>query len=372
LFANTDWYLYNFRLSLACALRDQGCDVVLVAPEGAHAQRFASHGLRFVPFAFDRLSLNAVQQTSAVVRLAALYRRVRPQLVHHFTIKCAVFGSLAARFGGHPAVVNAFTGLGAVFAEKTDRFRYTRRLVVRTLRISLAGTHVIVQNPEDESLLLKAGAAVPQRTRVIRGSGVDLNRYVPHAPQPGNRLRILLASRLIRSKGIEAFEEVASRLGSLRDVEFLLAGAPDPGNPDALTDAEVEALSRRGHVRSLGHVEEMAALLSTVDLVVLPTTYGEGVPRTLVEAAAAGLPLVATDVPGCREIVRPGVNGILVPPGNIDALTSAIDSLLVDPDRRAVMGEASRHIALEFSDERVINDTLQVYAAALGLSTSAH
>lgn len=363
LFANTDWYLYNFRLALATTLRDRGCDVVMMAPPGKYADRFAAHGLRFVPFSFERLSVNPVHQASAVLRLARVYRRERPHLVHHFTIKCAVYGSLAARVSGRPAVVNALAGLGSVFAARGARFRYLRRVVLRTLRLALSGTQVIVQNPDDRAAMLASGLMRPEQTTLIGGSGVDLERFREADRPSGRRLRVLLASRLLRSKGIAVFEAAARELGGRAD--FLIAGVPDPGNPDTLLAPELEGLESRGAVQLLGHVEDMPALLSTVDLVVLPTTYGEGVPRILVEAAASGLPLVATDAPGCREIVRPGRNGLLVPAGDTGALSEAIGSLLADAPRRTLMGQASREIAGEFSEPLVLTRTFDVYARAL-------
>lgn len=366
LFANTDWYLHNFRLSLATALRNSGCEVILIAPAGPYVERFEQLGFRFIPFAFNRLSLNPLEQASAVCRLATLYRRERLDIAHHFTIKCAVYGSLAVRLVGRSVAVNAFAGLGSVFAERAGRFRITRRIVIETLRRAISGTHVIVQNPDDRNLLAQHRVMSPDLIRLIRGSGVDLERFViRREPSAGAKLRVLLASRLIRSKGIGAFEEVARRLRPSTGAEFLLAGAPDPGNPDSLTSEELQGVVTRGHVSYLGHVEDIPDLLSTVDLVVLPTTYGEGVPRILIEAAAAGLPLVANDVPGCREIVRPSVNGELVVPGDVEGLTAAIASLLLDDSKRRSMGQQSLEIAESFSAERVIDETVRVYLEAL-------
>lgn len=367
LLANTDWYLYNFRLALAVALRNHGHDVVMISPPGPYVPKFEAAGLRYIPFPFDRLSLNPVAQLSAVLRLAKIYRRERLDLAHHFTIKCAVYGSMAARLAGPRAVVNAFTGFGSAFASP-DKHRLTRRIVLNTLKLTLARTHVIVQNPEDRDLLLNQRLATPDRMWLIRGSGVNLDRFSPALSPASQPLRVLLATRLIRAKGIEAFEAVAARLKERHHAEFVIAGAADQGNPDTLSREEQAALTARGHVRLLGHVDDMPALLSSVALVVLPTRYAEGVPRSLIEAAAAGKPLVAFDVAGCREIVHTDDNGVLTKPGDIDALTTAVDRLLSDAALRARMGESSRRIAAEFSEDVVIANTLQVYAHALGVS----
>ncbi len=371
LLANTDWYLYNFRLPLAVALRNDGHDVVMISPPGPYVSKFEAAGLRYLPFPFERLSLNPAAQLSAVLRLAGIYRRERLDLAHHFTIKCAVYGSMAARLAGPRAVVNAFTGFGSAFASP-DKHRLTRRVVLNTLKLTLARTHVIVQNPEDRDLLLTQRLTTPDRMWLIRGSGVNLKRFSPQDAPATQPLRVLLASRLIRAKGIDAFEAVAGRLRERHHAEFVIAGAADPGNPDTLSQEEQAALSARGHVRLLGHVDDMPALLSTVAAVVLPSQYAEGVPRSLVEAAAAGKPLVTYDVAGCREIVRTDENGVLVQAGDIEALTIAVDRLLADSALRTRMGEASRRIAAEFSEDVVIANTLRVYAHALGVRDAVH
>lgn len=366
LFANTDWYLFNFRLSLAQALQSAGHHVTLVAPPGEFDNRFACLGLRFVPFPFDRRSINPCNQMSAVVKLASLYRRERPDLAHHFTIKCAVYGSLAARLAGVPGIVNALTGLGSVFVANDRHSRYLRLLVRQSLRASLADTEVIVQNPHDREMLERTRVAAPERISLIRGSGVDLDKFKPSKQWRNGACRVLFASRLLKTKGVFDFEEVAWRLRPvLPKAEFLVAGAPDPGNPDTLTAETLNAMRDRGHVRMLGHIDRMENLLAEVDIVVLPTRYGEGVPRILVEAAACGLPLIATDAPGCREIVVPRSNGSLVPPGDVDALTAAVRELLENRATREAMGAQSRLVAAAFATSQVVDETVQVYRRAL-------
>jgi hypothetical protein len=165
-----------------------------------------------------------------VVRLARLYRQLQPDLVHHFTIKCAVYGSLAAKLVGPSAVVNAFAGLGSAFSGESDRFRYVRRLVISTSRVALSGTLAIVQNPEDQRLMTSSGVTTDARVTLIRGSGVNLNRFVPATGVRTGPLRVLLASRLIRSKGLSEFEAMARALAGT-EREFLIAGSADAGNP---------------------------------------------------------------------------------------------------------------------------------------------
>jgi glycosyltransferase involved in cell wall biosynthesis len=363
LFANTDWYLFNFRMPLARALRSRGADVLLISPPGPYAARFGDLGFRWTAMPFDRRSLNPAAQAAAVARLARLYAVEAPDVVHHFTIKCAVYGSLAGRATRVPVIVNALAGLGSIHRCRDNAHAVARTLALGSLRLALKGTRVIVQNPEDHDFLLRERIARRDACTLIRGSGVDPERFHPRARQ-GDGLTVLLASRLIRTKGIDVFVRAATRLRSQRtDVRFVVAGVADKGNPDTLTNTEIDALRRNPDVELIGHVDGMESLLPHVDVVALPTTYGEGVPRILIEAAACGLPLVATDVPGCREIVRHQVNGLLVPPDDADALAAAVRTLADDPGLRARMGRESRRLAVaEFSEEAVVSATIAAYA----------
>jgi len=369
LYANTDWYLYNFRQGLMTALREAGLEVVLVAPPGPYGGRLEAQGFRWIPIPMRRTSLNPGTELQLIRRLAAVYRRERPDIVHHFTIKCVVYGSLAARLAGIPVRINAVAGLGTVYSGEDSRNRLLRPLVTRLLRVSLAGkhSHLILQNPDDVSLFRHLRLVSPDRLHLIRGSGVDGSTFRARpAADGGGPCRILFAARLLRSKGVDNYLRAARRLGAAGVAEFLIAGTPDAGNPDAIGRDYLEACSREGTAQLLGHVDRMQELLESVDILVLPSVYGEGVPRILVEGAACGLPLVAFDVPGSREIVVDGENGFLLPPGDQAALEHAIDRLVRDPGLRARMGRASRrHFETEYDQGTVIRKTLEVYAAGV-------
>jgi glycosyltransferase involved in cell wall biosynthesis len=363
LFANTDWYLYNFRLSLALALKQQGTDVLLISPPGAYCERFASFGLKWKSLPFERRSLDPLGQARTIARLARIYKAEKPDVVHHFTIKCAVYGSVAARWAGVPVIVNALAGLGSAGGHTPSAgHRIARVLAFVSLRFALRNTHVIVQNPDDRALLIRRKVVRAGACELIRGSGVDLARFQPTLKTtPG--ITVLLASRLLWSKGITEFVQAAEAVRSrYPHVRFAIAGDMDPGNPETLEPEDLERLDRHSKVTLLGHVDDMAALLAQTDLVVLPTSYGEGVPRILVEAAACGLPLIATDAPGCREIVRPGANGYLVGAHDVDALVAAIERLARDSELRAAMGAESRRIAeTEFGEDIVLGATMRAY-----------
>lgn len=371
LFANTDWYLYNFRRALALALVAEGYEVLLVSPAGEYGARLQALGLRWQAVRMDRRSLNPFREARALMHLFVLLRRERPALIHAFTIKCAIYGSLAARFAGIPARINAVAGLGYVFTSDDFKARMLRPLVRALLRFALRGRNarLILQNPDDQALFERSGLLESDRIDLIRGSGVDCSRFFPRpAPHARNEPpRVLLAARLLWDKGVAEFVEAASMLrADGRAVRFVLAGAPDPGNPAAVPEATLREWVEQGAVAWLGHVDDMPALYASVDIVALPTCYGEGVPRSLIEAAACALPLIATDMPGCREIVRDGVDGLLVPPRDAAALARAIAGLIDAPDLAAQFGRAARAKALaEFDEKIVIERTLAVYRRLL-------
>ena len=369
LFANTEWYLWNFRRSLALALRDDGHDVLLISPDGPYGEKLRGLGLRWQPLPMDRRSLNPLREAWLLWHLERLFRSERPALVHGFTIKCAVYGSLAARVARVPARVNAVAGMGYVFISESLKARVLRPLVRTLLKLALGGRNarLILQNPDDVALFERAGLVEPALIRLIPGSGVDCSRFQPDPARiANNRLRVLLPARLLWDKGLAEFVQAARQLRSQgRPIDFLLAGDPDPGNPAAVPETEIRAWVAEGVVQWLGHVDDMPALLRSVDIVALPS-YREGLPKGLIEAAASGCALVTTDVPGCREVVTDGVNGLLVPARDAAALAIAIVRLQDDPGLRLRLAEAGRHKALAQFDERVVlRDTLAVYAELL-------
>jgi glycosyltransferase involved in cell wall biosynthesis len=370
LFANTEWYLYNFRRSLATVLREAGYEVVLVSPPGPYGERLRALGFRWLPAPMKRRSLNPLHELALLVWLYRLFRREQVDLVHGFTIKCAVYGSLIARLARIPGRVNAVTGMGYVFISSQLTARLLRPAVRTLLRLALGGrgARLILQNPDDVALFQSARLVDAATIRQIPGSGVDCTRFIPSGVRiAGEPLRVLLAARLLWDKGVAEYVAAARTLhGRGRSIRFLLAGNPDPGNPAAIPEATVRAWVDEGLVEWLGHVDDMPALLAVVDVVVLPS-YREGLPKTLIEAAACGLPLITTDAPGCREVVTPEMDGLLIPVGDAEALARAIARLHEDPALAARLGAAARAKALAQFDERiVIERTLAVYRELLG------
>jgi glycosyltransferase involved in cell wall biosynthesis len=376
LFANTDWYLYNFRRSLALALQRRGYDVLLLSPAGPYGERLRALGLQWEPVPMDRSSLNPFREIKLLWHLWRLFRRERPSLVHSFTIKCAVYGSLTARLARVPARINAVAGMGYVFISDDRKARLLRPIVRMLLKQALGGrsARLILQNPDDVALFERAGLVDSLRVRMIRGSGVDCSRFAVRSRYtrentPALAQRVLLPSRLLWDKGIAEFVSAARQLHAEgRAIIFLLAGDPDPGNPAAVPEATVRSWVKEGVLEWLGHVEDMPTLYASVDMVVLPS-YREGLPKSLIEAAACGLPLVATDVPGCREVIADNEDGLLVPVRDASALAAAIARLLDDHELAARLGAAARKKALvEFDERIVIERTIEVYRELLGES----
>jgi glycosyltransferase involved in cell wall biosynthesis len=344
-------------------LKQLGVEVLLVSPPGDYRERFASLGLRWRPLPFTRRSLNPIDQARAVAGLARIYANERPDVVHHFTIKSAVYGSIAARLTRVPTIVNSIAGLGSAAGQTSlSEHGLARRLAFASLRLALRNTHVIVQNPDDGEFLIRQRIVEAARCQLIKGSGVDLARFRPTRKRTLG-VTVLLASRLLWSKGIKEFVEAAIKVRSRHpQVRFVIAGDADPGNPDTLLPADLDELSRNSNIVMRGHVDDMPSLLAETDIVALPTSYGEGVPRILVEAAACGLPLITTDAPGCREIVRPGVNGYLIKARDVGALAEAIDRLASNHSLRGAMGVQSRLFAeTEFGEAIVLDATIRTY-----------
>ena len=364
LFANTDWYLYHYRLPLAQALQALGWEVVALSPPGDYTTRLQQAGLRWLPFPFSRRGKNPLADLNLLRRLIAIYRAEQPDAVHHFTIKPVLYGSLAARWLKITAIINAIPGLGHVFIDESIPGRALRRAVMQFYRFALAGTQVIFQNPDDQALFTHYELVKDGQHHLIRGSGVDVERLAP-LPEPQGDPVAALPARLLWPKGVAEFVAAAQRLkGEGLPVRFALIGRGDPGNPQSVPDAQLRAWADEGAVEWWGWTDDVFSIYERAHIICLPTYYGEGVPRSLVEAAACGRPIVATDQPGCREIVQHGDNGLLVEAQDIDGLADALRTLISDRPLRQRMGKRGRALAVEkFSVDQVIRETLRVYPA---------
>jgi glycosyltransferase involved in cell wall biosynthesis len=362
LFANTDWYLYNFRLSLAQSLREQGHQVILVSPKGLYSSRLQALGFHWIEFGLARRGLNPIFEGLSLLRLACLYWRMRPELVHHFTVKCVLYGSFVSRLVGVKSVINSVTGLGYVFTEGNSSPPWLRTLILLLYRLALQGTSVIFQNPEDRKFFLQKNLVDKQKSTVIRGSGVDILRFAPTPESSGVPL-VVLPSRLLWDKGVAEFISAAQLLRAEGiKARFALIGKNDPDNPSSIPVEQLRNWEQAGLIEWWGWREDMSEVYAQAHLVCLPTYYREGIPKVLIEAAACGRAIVTSDISGCCEIVRGGENGLLVPMRDPRALADAIQQLLTNPSQRRQMGLRGREIAVkEFAQEQVLSQTISFY-----------
>lgn len=359
---NNPAFFLSHRLPLAQAALARGDEVHLATMPGPSVPEVLTHGLVHHSLPMTRSGGNPLQELRTLWSLWRLFHRVRPDVVHLVTIKPVLYGGMAARLSGVPGMVAAISGLGFLF---TGQNGWKRRVALQLYRCALGhrNSRVIFQNEEDRDALLQAGAVRAAQVVMIRGSGVDLQRY-PALPEPAGPVRVVMAARLLRDKGVEEYVAAAHLSAAAgAEVQWLLAGRPDPGNPASVTDGDVQAWQQEGVVEVLGERRDIAALYASAHIVALPS-YREGLPKSLVEAAACGRAVVTTDVAGCRDAITPGVTGVLVPVKDAAALAQAVMALADDPAQRQEMGRQGRLLAeAEFDIGKIVQMHLAIYDA---------
>lgn len=355
-------FFRSHRWPLALAARDAGWRVEVASAPGAALDWIYAQGMPVHSVPFRRKGLHPRGEFGTLLALWKLYRQLKPDLVHHITIKPILYGGIAARLMGLPAVVHAVTGLGFIFSRQGRTARLAQGLTRMAYRMALGYRRAatIFQNPDDLREIW--GLSGHPQSVIIPGAGVDPAEF-PFVKEPLGEPLVILASRMLWSKGVEEFVGAARRCKADGvPCRFALVGDSDPGNPEGVPAETLHRWRDEGVVEWWGRREDMPEVFRQAHVVMLPTTYREGIPKVLIEAAAAGRPLIATDVPGCREIVHHGDNGLLVPPRNPAALASAIETLINDPELRQRMGRRGRELVLrEFALEHVLKQTLSLY-----------
>jgi glycosyltransferase involved in cell wall biosynthesis len=366
---NVGWFFVSHRLPLAIAAKAEGYDVhVATALEPGvdddTPRLLAEHGIELHQLRLSRNGAHPIELLRDFYDLLRLYQQLAPDFVHLVALKPLLLGGLAAKFAGLRAVVMAVPGRGSVFSAKGAKATLRRWIAVLMYRMAyLKGrSRVIIQNVEDQQYFLERGVFAPDHVRLIRGSGVDIRAFLPQ-PEPVGLVTVVFASRMLREKGVAEFVAAASRMRREGNpVRFILVGDPDHGNPHSHTRAELEAWVASGAVEWSGFQKDMNAVFGGAHVVCLPTYYGEGVPKVLIEAAACGRPIITTDMPGCRDIVRHRENGLLVKARDVCALVEALTTLVSDAALRAAMGRRGREIVeSEFSLDIVVKQTLDIY-----------
>lgn len=363
-----DWYFWSHRRPIATAALQAGYDVFVATRVGNCGEKIIGAGFRLLPLRLNRSSYSLFHELRTVSELRGIYQREKPDIVHHIALKPILYGSVATLGNRRMQVINAFAGLGYLVSSPSLKARMLKRTLWQMFRFLLnrPNSFLLLQNSEDRDLLVTEVGVSPEKTTIIRGSGVDVNEFQPTAEVPGTPI-VLLSSRMLWIKGISDFVEAAKFLRARGiHARFVLAGDTDLGSPGAIPREKLQEWQNAGSVEWWGHQQSMIRIVQQAAIVCLPSHGGEGVPKALIEAAASERAIVATDVPGCRDIVRHGKNGLLVPPKNPAALADAIAQLLNDAPLRAEMGRRGREIAVnEFSEEKVVQETLALYRQLL-------
>jgi glycosyltransferase involved in cell wall biosynthesis len=355
-----DWYFLSHRLPMAIAAKPD-YEVHVATHVNHSGQEIEEYGFRLHPLLWRRGSLNPLRLFSIVRAIRKIYRTYSPDIVHHVALQPAIIGSLAAI--GLPIIrLNALAGLGYGFTSQSIKARILRPVLTLVLRILLNGRRaaVLVQNPDDRTAILALGVS-PDRVFLIPGSGVDV-RVLRPLQEPNGPITVAYIGRLLDDKGLRtlvAAHDILARRG--QKIRLLIGGESDPANPASIPSAEIESWKRHPGIEVLGNISEIAKFWSSAHIAVLPSRR-EGLPKSLLEAAACARPIVATDVPGCREIARHGVNALLVPPDNAQALADAISLLANDKNLRRRFGDAGRRLVeSEYAAERVGADVVALY-----------
>lgn len=360
-----DWYFCSHRLPLAVAAKQAGYDVWVLTRVSEYGDIIRRAGLNLIPIFLERRSYNPFRDLIFVWKLTALYRQIKPDILHHVALKPIIYGSIAAYLSGYGQImINAMAGMGFIFTSRQLHARILKFCIRHLLRLVLKppNSRLLLQNSDDVRYVTETGICDPNKIDLIRGAGVDTDKFFP-ATKVSMSPVVLLASRMLEDKGISVFVEAATILKKQRaGARFLLVGKGDKNNATSIPDWQLQQWHESGVVEWLGHRDDMPEVFASADLAVLPTTYGEGVPKFLIEAASCGLAIVATDWPGCREIVKHNISGLLIRPRDAAALAEAIKFLMENPAVRSRFGVAGRRLVeQEFSLERVIEQTLKLY-----------
>jgi GT2 family glycosyltransferase len=358
-----DWYFWSHRLPIARAARDSGFEVLIATRVHDHKACIEKEGFRLIPISLERKSRRLIKELQGFIEIVKIYKQEKPDIVHHVAIKPVLYGSWAAKISNVPFVVNAIAGLGFIFVAQGKKSSIVRRVAQMAYKAAFLpkNTVGIFQNPDDLNLFINAKILKKKRTVIIRGSGVDTSIY-QNTPEKNGVPCIVLASRMLWDKGIGEFIDAAKQIQEQgMKYRFLLIGDPDPENPMSIPESILKKWNHDGIIEWKNHSDDIPKIFANANIVVLPS-YREGLPKVLLEAASCGRAIVATDVPGCREIIRNNENGFLIPPYDANALAEAIKDLATNKEKRISMGKRNREIVInEFAEEIVVQKTMNIY-----------
>ena len=373
LIANSSWYIYNFRFSLLRDIKDKGYIVKVIAPQDEYSNLLKSNGIKYINWKLNRSSVNPISELFSIISLFKIILQEKPTIIHNFTIKACIYGTLISRFFSDIYIINAITGLGHLFISETLQTKILRNFLKPIYKIVFKSkrSYIIFQNFDDKQYLTKIGITDSKRSTLIQGSGVDINHFrnsKKTKEQFQSPIRILFPSRIIKEKG---FNEVLAAFNALikkgENLELVLAGDIDKGNKSSLKKKEFSKLKKNQKITILGHVNNMKDIYQSADIVVLPS-WREGLSRALIEAAAMEKPIITTNVPGCKEIIDHGYSGIIIPPKDSEALESAILLLIRNQDLAFKLAKNTRSkVIREFEVNHINEETLKQYEYLLSL-----
>ncbi len=364
--SNTCWYLYNFRYSFLLKLKENYSYIYLVAPRDEYTSLLENRGMTVINWRLNRSSLSPFSAIKSILELIGIYKNIKPDLAHHFTIKACIFGTIAARVSKVEYLINAITGLGPIYFMDKPNLFFIRSIIgfIYKIILSTKNSFTVAQNPDDILELEKINKRLKNKIILIPGSGVDSNYF--------NRINrrkkfniipsILFPARLIKEKGCEELLDACYQLWD-EDFKFklILAGNIDLGNNSSFDNTELSQIRHKKNIIFLGHVDNMVNLYESSDLVVLPS-WREGLSKSLLEAASMQCTIITTDVPGCRDIIDHRVNGLLVPLRDVEVLKSSIKYLLLNPQLAFSFGiKAREKVVLNFNINKINAMTLSLY-----------
>lgn len=365
---NVDWFFLSHRLPVALAAQKAGWDVTIVTADTGKLKDIEAKGLKVINLPMSRSGMNIKEELGTLRFLYKLYKKEKPDVVHHVGMKTILWGTLAAKFASVLGDVNAVSGLGGFFAE--DNNSMLAKVMPKVLKFSHNRKNLLVifQNQEDRAMYVKKGIISDDQARFIKGSGVNLQEFC-YTPEPSDgKIKVILTARMIVEKGIFLLTEAAEKLRAEYEdkVEFWLVGGLDD-HPGAITKEQLDVVCDENYIKWLGYRTDVKELLQQSHIIAFPSYYMEGLPKSLIEACAIGRPIITTKSIGCKDTVDDGVNGFLIPPKDVDALVEKLRLLIYDTELRKKMGKAGREKAeKEFSLDVVIEKHLEIYNELIG------
>ena len=363
--ANTDWYIYNFRKDLITYLLSKNYEIFAVSPVGDYVDKLKALGCAHIPWAVGRQTVNPIRELNSIRKLAKIYKRISPQIIHQHTLKAVIYGNIANR-ASKISVVNSIAGRGFVYSSVSLKANIIRPVLDLLLQYSMGipnRQQVIFENRDDLTYFIDKKIIPQSEANLIRSVGVNIDKFKNLNVPPYNPFVVGYVGRMLWGKGVGTFVEAAKILSQRgHKIKMVMVGLPDPGNPDSVSNEELVSWNKQGVIEWWGWESDIAKVYQKIHTLVLPTTYGEGIPTVLLEAGASARALIATDLPLCQEVIEDGENGYLVPGNDPQTLANKIEALSKNKtDFDKIRLNAQKKIRESFSSQHVNIETHQIY-----------